>query len=1102
MDNQELQYYYAKIRELPIGVNTARDCCVRVRSLFEDLLQEWTQDTKQAFENLFQKTRYIIRNDHLPIELQRYMYFIRNKGNIAAHEEKTVISLQDSHQAVGCFLELLKWKYQVEIPEDLLHYTCDLPREVQVKPKLQREGIECLVGSYLYLGKKVETDEKAFVELVCQYDDSEEEFIVRIWKHDDIFGYTGYQLFDIDKWLWKGCRVHFYDILSYPDKVHFYSSSTQTTVVVEPDYLLDVTALAECFLSKAVSSVPYVLSWFHAAEASISLFKGNVVNQLLDDHLSGEACSFGDLFKKMVHEQILSSMAIGQDSLKKASDDIKLGYLPSIIEFAEENTEEAVLLEPMFIAPKYGLQGRLDALWSQSGKNEFTILELKSSASVPTNGGAWQNHKMQVVGYHLLLRAVFGSPKINSFLFYPGTKVKPKRNVESHIQKEQTLLMIRNEIIYQIHQCQQDPEQIIGWLESAPKGDLPSFYQRDCEILIDNWRKQDRITRDYLLEWWRFILQELKIAKIGKASSGRIQRGFSELWNNSHTEKKELMKILPDLRFQSRADQSLIFIREGSHNLTNFRSGDTILLYPQTAELLSATHYQILKGTIGELTKETVLIELKNKSVPDTYFEAEEQWCLEHDFREGQLTQMLALMAKMMFAPPYSQRLILGMEKPRFHSFDDERREHVDVLVEQAYAAQDYYLLQGPPGTGKTSTFLMRLVIKMLKDPHERILILAFTNRAIDEICKRLGQNGIDYWRIGSGGADERNHIRNRTKGLLLNEAREEFDHCRVIVSTVASYHNHYTSLSTIKEFSSLIVDEASQLLETHLVGLLQYFKRWVFIGDHNQLPAVCLQEEETSLCQRSTLREVGFTDLRMSLFERLYKRCQLQGWEQAIGMLQHHYRMHEEIAELVNANYQSKLVAGTERQKVTLSLSEYDDTPPLISMLKTKRVLFIDTPTEAVARVNDREAKRVVYLLNLLQEIEDKQLTAEDIGVITTWRAQINQIRKYLPDGNWNEIIIDTVERFQGSECDRVVISLSVNFKRQLPLIQALDENREVDRKLNVALSRAKEQLIILGNANILTESPQYARLIHHIRKTGGFISQIEAIDWFAEGN
>ncbi|NET37132.1 MAG: AAA family ATPase [Cyanothece sp. SIO1E1] len=425
----------------------------------------------------------------------------------------------------------------------------------------------------------------------------------------------------------------------------------------------------------------------------------------------------------------------------------------------------------------------------------------------------------------------------------------------------------------------------------------------------------------------------------------------------------------------------------------------------------------------------------------------------------------------------------------------DEQQRILSKIIQ----AEEYFLLWGPPGTGKTSIVLRHLVAYLLSETQEQLLLLAFTNRAVDEICEALDRIGGSirehYFRIGSSYATAPKYqsqlLQEKMKGIgSRRDLQKILKGHRIVVGTVAAVVGK-DELLQLKQFDRVIIDEASQILEPLLVGLLSHFKRFVLIGDHKQLPAVVTQSPEDSAVPGGELHSMGLGNLRNSLFERLFKKCQAQGWDWALDKLSHQGRMHRDIMRFPSEHFYGgnlNILPDT----IPAHLRQMDQYPlqpnehPLAGLLCSKRMIFLPTPIDdgsPAQKTNRHEAQMVADLVANFQALYDfnqKPFSSESIGIITPYRAQIAQIKTALQQRDLpsESITVDTVERYQGGARDIILISLCTNSSFQLLSLASLSDEG-VDRKLNVALTRAREQVILLGNPNILRQNPVYAALI-----------------------
>ncbi|MBI5917396.1 MAG: DNA2/NAM7 family helicase, partial [Bacteroidetes bacterium] len=415
----------------------------------------------------------------------------------------------------------------------------------------------------------------------------------------------------------------------------------------------------------------------------------------------------------------------------------------------------------------------------------------------------------------------------------------------------------------------------------------------------------------------------------------------------------------------------------------------------------------------------------------------------------------------------------------------------------------------------KTSQMLKHFARWIFENTSENLLLLAYTNRAVDEICEALNGLGAEvkeaYLRIGSrystGQQFENQLLANKIEKVTTRkELREVLERHRIFVSTLASLSNNLELLK-LKKFRRVVIDEASQILEPGLVGLLPQFEQFVLIGDHKQLPAVVVQPPEASAVGDEKLHGIGLHNLRNSLFERLYRRCMEQGWAWAYDHLSHQGRMHEDIMRFPGEHfYEGKLRILPEgiSQKQTAALpAQLPDFPTdWERIVSSRRLAFLSTPVDwrsASRKTNRHEAELLAQLVKFFQNqaavvlaeasphggkpIVNRQssiVNQTTIGIITPYRAQIAQIQEVmLREGiDCAHLTIDTVERYQGGARDVILISLCTNAASQMETLVSLSEEG-VDRKLNVALTRAREQVVVLGNEELLSQNEVYRKLI-----------------------
>ncbi len=465
--------------------------------------------------------------------------------------------------------------------------------------------------------------------------------------------------------------------------------------------------------------------------------------------------------------------------------------------------------------------------------------------------------------------------------------------------------------------------------------------------------------------------------------------------------------------------------------------------------------------------------------------------------------------------------ILLGEREPTFQKnvkiagdISQRLNPSQHLAIRHCLAANDLAIIHGPPGTGKTTTVVE--VIRLLVARGERVLACAPSNTAVDNLLERLLAIGEPAVRLGHPARvseDLRQHsldvlvgrhesmvivhqmmreaeqiekkaaryTRGRPpagfRGQQRQEARELKRHARVIekqaVSDLLQDARVICATTTFDDsvlddlrFDVLVIDEACQSVEPGCWVPLKKADRLILAGDHLQLPPTILSDEA---------KREGFS---VSLMERLVN---LYG-EQVTRQLTVQYRMHESIMAFSSKNfYDDTLIADESVRQHVLS-----DLPRFRSdNVNDDPVTFIDTAgtgwqeeiePDGLSKRNPQEGELVLKQVNALCEAG---LRPADIAVIAPYAAQVRWLREH---AIFDHLEIDTVDGFQGREKEAVVMSMVRS--NDIAEIGFLSDAR----RMNVALTRAKRKLIIVGDSATLATNDFFKTLLEWIEEKGTY--------------
>lgn len=1102
IDGDKALLLYDRILELKNSNSDYFSKVTKYRQILESVFRGLTKNEKQAFSGLYSRILFITEKYGTSPSINNHIHGFRKYANSIVHSDN-YHPINPSDDELKCIKSL----------SEIISYFSGKPVANEINSVLQNTGvtgfdevkhsernlISFIQAVTLHVSdEKKSVNGKSFFTVKLESEDEPGQFFLNIY-HPFLYLRTALKYLS---------SLNIFNIIQSKGNKGVFNVTPDTLIVLEPDYLVESKAVADCFQMKGTSYLLYFIDKFIPTDSSPAMLTGNIVNNILDSFIVNPKSDFEKEFASSF--DMLQAIKLSKEEMEKIKDNIKEKHLVNIKDFGTYVKNKTITIEPTFIAPEFGLQGRMDVML-ESGTNNKEIIELKSG-SFP-NYDTWFNNKMQVTAYNLILDAVFINRTGLSSILYSKADKNYLRNVPKDRGLYGALLNIRNQIVDAELKLALKDFSVLNELVKFRYSDYPSFISVKFSDFINTIKKSSETEKLYFKYYTAFVINELKTAKTGSDDSYEGGcNGFASLWLDTFLDKEENSGILDNLtydKYSSKTDE-YIFNRIEPDEVTNFREGDIGIVYPKNPSVPSPVKAQILKCTLSGLTRDKVCIKLRNKQVKENIFTGETLFAVEHDIFEANFKNQTQSLFAFLKAEKRKKDILLCKIKPSVSkkSYNNPKlNDNLNRIIAKSKSADDYFVLQGPPGTGKTSRALMLMLSEAMKDnPGSDIIILAYTNRAVDEICghlkrgmKLISDSGIksvmkNYLRLGNDNVEDENLFQNLTADKTPGKAKDVVSKRKIIVSTVHSFLGKFNELAQLKNPDIVFVDEASQIVEPQLIGILSKCKKFILLGDHLQLPAVVQQNANHCFVEENLLNNSGIYSLSSSLFERFFLQCRKHGWKDSYDTLEYHYRMHTDIADLIRGNYQAELFQGKESQSSSQKVYNINSDNPVEKILASSRVIFIPTGIVRENKHNSVEAIRVNILLKTIKAVYAEKFTGETAGVITPWRMQISKIKSRIEDGKLIEkVTIDTVERFQGSERDIIIMSLAVYNRAQLENLQSLNFDKTVDRKLNVALSRAKEQIIILGCEEVLSSSPHYSAIIDIIKDKNGYVSNVD---------
>ncbi|KAI5968532.1 dna2 [Candida margitis] len=442
--------------------------------------------------------------------------------------------------------------------------------------------------------------------------------------------------------------------------------------------------------------------------------------------------------------------------------------------------------------------------------------------------------------------------------------------------------------------------------------------------------------------------------------------------------------------------------------------------------------------------------------------------------------------------------LIVDLKAPKFSSdnekytFESEFNSCQTAALNKAFSADNYALILGMPGTGKSSIIVE--MVRRIVEEGKTVLLTSYTNSAVDnillKIVNKMGDNeDFKFLRIGHPLRVHRSlhkHIPDYEVPIKSrSQYRDTYEIPNIVATTCLGITDSCFNLRN--EFDYCIVDEASQITVPINLGPISLAKKFILVGDHYQLPPLVLHQNP---------------EVRHGLSQSLFKIL-AEAHPSAVSELTEQYRMCEDIMQVSNILvYENKLKCGSPAvanqcmeipfPEAASSFIASPDTPKEHQWLdlvfdKNRKVLFLDHDTLPANETVFGEAIRNSREAALIQQVVKAFVTAgvdeAQIGVMSFYRSQLDLLKRNLSSRTELEIL--TADQYQGRDKQCIIISLVRSNKEK----NAGDLLKEW-RRLNVAVTRAKSKLIILGSRSTLSTNDTTKTFIDFLESKGWYYS------------
>lgn len=751
---------------------------------------------------------------------------------------------------------------------------------------------------------------------------------------------------------------------------------------------------------------------------------------------------------------------------------------------------KALEIEETIWSPMFGINGKIDVTIEAKMRDGNQNLTMLMPLEIKT-GREHISHHAQSALYTLLFKDRYEIDLTAFLLVYTKEKITKKEEIGRNDLK--SLVNLRNQLteyfklntrklpnLLQLSLCDrceiQQACMTINFLAEDGTGEDSGIGIDNYKFLVDHLSVKHKTFYNI---WDSIITKE-------ESSMSRLKR---ELWlmNSSEREQKNGRCIsnlmVTDYRVNEGSEWFEYTFKRVENSPLSSRSFQLSQLSKNDRVTISSEngHYALSQGYIVKMRKDLIVVSAMRKLsplssgsyanpqasayIPLAHFRIDK----DEMFYGMGLARFNILNLFLADGDTRRREILVDKKPPRFTNnelkFEAPKYLNVDQVaaIEKVTLAKDFSLILGMPGTGKTT--VISELIKSLVENGKSVLLTSYTHSAVDNILLKLKDSGLNILRIGSSSKVHRD-----IQTFLPADIKTYDDFHRaylkpqVVAATCLGIDDIAFSLG--RTFDYCILDEASQVTMPVSLGPLRFCKRFVLVGDHHQLPPLVRH---------------GDADVRELLSTSLFKTLG-ETFPESVSELTYQFRMCEDIMLLSNILvYENRLKCGSEKvARNSLAIPHPSAVDQLLISSNTsmsekwmdeildpnRKVIFLnhDMIPGYETCIGDKienltEAKLVFQIVDALTTCE---VPESSIGVMALYRSQLRLLMRGLSDKKSVECL--TADQFQGRDKECVIISL-VRSNKELKVGDLLKEWR----RINVAITRSKTKLIILGSGAIM---------------------------------